>query len=104
MGKAKIWNKKTKDINEEVLPQCCVGFSAIFYRDQCHSRNKEYSFNTQEKAKGYPVSKGKEEFLEQGSTVDAEPIKSHEFFQTQQNYGERWKRKPAVYNSLYHKH
>lgn len=50
----------------------------------------------QHPGKGYPVSKGKEEFIEKANTEDAEPIKNHEFFQTQQNYGERQKRKPAV--------
>lgn len=53
MGKAQIWNKKKKDINKGVLPQCCVGLSAILYRDQWHSRNEEYSCNIQGKATQY---------------------------------------------------
>lgn len=53
MGKAKIWNEKTKDIKKGALLQRYVGLSAILYRDHCHSRNKEYSCNTQKKATQY---------------------------------------------------
>lgn len=57
---------------------------------------QEHRILLQHPGKGSPVSKGKEEFIEEANTEDAEPIKNHEFFQIQQNYGERWKRKPAV--------
>lgn len=77
----------------------CAGLHAILCRDSAPLRERRKLLQHPEEASSIP--RGREEFTGKGNTAEAEPIKTQELFQTQQNHGERWKRKAVIYNSLY---
>lgn len=97
------WGEQSSDARRQRRQRAtcryCAGLRAVLCRDSAPLHERRKLLQHPEEASSIP--RGREEFTGKGNTAEAEPIKTQELFQTQQNHGERWKRKAVIYNSLY---